>query len=333
MRFPWKQTSSVAHYMKRMKKSGRSKFPLVLQLEPLHACNLSCSGCGRIREYKDLLSEMLPIGACLNAIDECQSPVVSICGGEPLLYPDIKQLVEKTLERGRVVYLCTNGQILSEKLPLFKPSKMFNINVHIDGLAKTHDAIVEKLGAFDKAVNGIVDAKKSGFTVCTNTTLYKQTDAKEIKALFDYLEGLGVDGLLISPGFDYSDVSDQSQFLTREAIIEKFAELRDIGRGKKVWSTPLFLDFLAGRRDYPCTPWGVVTYNVAGWKAPCYLITDTHHARFKEFMEETEWNRYGPGLDPRCKNCMCHCGFEPTVALTATNKFFDALTMTKWTLW
>ncbi|MFH1829694.1 MAG: adenosyl-hopene transferase HpnH [Pseudomonadota bacterium] len=332
MRFPFKQTMAVARYISRMKKQGKKRFPLVLMLEPLHACNLSCTGCGRIREYKDQMSEMLTLEQCLSAIDDSDAPVVSICGGEPLIYPQIKELVEQTIARGRVVYLCTNGQVLDKKLHLFKPHKLFNINVHLDGLAKTHDTIVEKQGAFDKAVAGIVAAKKAGFTVCTNTTVYKQTDTKEIAALIDYLEGLRIDGILLSPAFDYSDVEDQSVFLTRNAIMQKFTELREKGRSKKVWSTPLFLDFLAGAHDFPCTPWGNVTYNVLGWKAPCYLITDEHYDSFESFINDVNWDQYGPGNDKRCTNCMCHCGFEPTVALSATSTLKDALTMAKWTL-
>jgi hopanoid biosynthesis associated radical SAM protein HpnH len=332
VRFPFKQTLTVYRYIKRMKGQGRERFPLVLMLEPLHACNLTCSGCGRIREYRDYMKEMLTLEQCLGAIDESGAPVVSICGGEPLIYPHIKELVEKTIERGRVVYLCTNGWELEKKLSQFRPHKLFNINVHIDALAKTHDSIVEKEGAFDRAVAGIIAAKKAGFTVCTNTTVYRQTDTWEIKALIDYLEGIGIDGVLISPGFDYSDVEDQSLFLTREAIKEKFTELREVGRGKRIWQTPLFLDFAAGKRDFRCTPWGNVTYNVRGWKAPCYLVTDGHHETFDKFMNEVDWDRYGPGKDPRCENCMCHCGFEPTVALASTSNIKDALTMAKWTL-
>jgi hopanoid biosynthesis associated radical SAM protein HpnH len=315
-----------------MKKQGKVRFPLVLMLEPLHACNLSCTGCGRIREYKDQMSEMLSLDQCLKAIDDSGAPVVSICGGEPLIYPHIKELVKQTIARGRVVYLCTNGQDLEKKIGLFRPHKLFNINVHLDGLSKTHDLIVEKKGAFDKAIAGISAAKKEGFTVCTNTTVYKQTDAQEVIALIDYLDGLGIDGLLLSPAFDYSDVEDQSVFLTRDAIKEKFTQLREAGRGKKVWSTPLFLDFLTGARDYACTPWGNVTYNVKGWKAPCYLITDDHFDTYEKFIKDVKWEKYGPGNDKRCENCMCHCGFEPTVALTSTSSLKDALTMTKWTL-
>jgi len=331
VRFPFIQTSTVYSYIKRSRRSGQKRFPLVLMLEPLHACNLTCSGCGRIREYKEHMSKMLSLADCLKAVDDCGAPVVSICGGEPLLYPDVARLTEETLDRGRVVYLCTNGQALEKKLELFRPHKRFNINVHLDGLAKTHDAIVEREGAFDKAVAGIRAAKQAGFIVCTNTTVYSQTDTNEVRALVDFLEDIGIDGILISPGFDYAEVADQSVFLTREAIVEKFKELLPTTRSRKVWNTPLFFDFLAGRRDYPCTPWGNVTYNVLGWKAPCYLITDGHHPNFEGFMKDVPWENYGPGKDERCRNCMAHCGFEPTVALTSTDSISDALRMARWT--
>lgn len=332
MRFPLKQTTAVFRYIRAKKRAGAERFPLVLMLEPLFACNLTCSGCGRIREYRDHMREKLSPEQCLAAVDACGAPVVSICGGEPLIYPEIGALVRACVERGRVTYLCTNGQTLAEKLDDFTPNALFNFNVHLDGLATTHDAIVEKVGAFDRAVAGIVAAKKRGFTVCTNTTVYAQTDIGEIVALVDYLEGLGVDGFLISPGFDYGEVADRTFFLTRERIREKFRMLREVGRRKIVWSTPLFLDYLAGKRDYPCTPWGNVTYNVRGWKAPCYLITDEHYPTWEAFLNEVDWERYGPGNDERCTNCMAHCGVEPTIALAATGSIRDALTMARWTL-
>lgn len=327
-----KQTLTVFQHMRQQKKGGVSRFPLVLMLEPLHACNLTCTGCGRIREYKDHISEMVSREACMKAVDDCKAPVISICGGEPLLYPQIGELVDLIVKRGRVVYLCTNGQVLEKKLGLFTPNKMFNINVHLDGLAKTHDAIVELEGAFDKAVSGIKAAKKAGFMVCTNTTVYKQTSTKEIRELVLFLEDLGVDGMLMSPGFDYSDVEDQSVFLTKDAIVGKFRELSDVTSRPKVWNTPLFYDFLQGKRDYPCTPWGNVTYNICGWKAPCYLVTDGHYTSYDDFISKVDWEKYGPKSDPRCKNCMAHCGFEATVALTSTNSIGDMLTMAKWTL-
>lgn len=332
MRFPLRQTVSIAAYISRQKKAKKQRFPLVLMLEPLHACNLSCTGCGRIREYKDTLSKMVPIEKCLMAVDECGAPVVSICGGEPLLYPEIGRLVDQILKRGKVVYLCTNGQVLDGKLSLFKPHPFFNINVHIDGLKRTHDLIVEKTGAFEKAIEGIKVALATGFTVCTNTTIYKQTSPSEINQLIGELDLLRVNGILLSPSYCYEDVDDQSVFMTRDEIHEKFKAIRKTGNGKRVWSTPLYLDFLAGLRDFDCTPWGNVTYNIRGWKAPCYLMTDGHYDTFSQFMEKVDWGRYGPGKDGRCKNCMVHSGFEATVALKTGESLKDMLRMARWTL-
>lgn len=332
MRFPFKQTAHIARHIARKKKSGAEKFPLVLMLEPLHACNLTCSGCGRIREYSDTVSKMVPLDKCLHAAMECGAPVVSICGGEPLLYPQIKELVDGLLSQKRVVYLCTNGQILDKKINLFEPHPFFNINVHLDGPKKTHDLIVEKDGAYEKAVNSIRKALSRGFTVCTNTTVYKQTDMSEIMTFIDDLARIGVNGILISPAYGYEDVSDQSIFLTKEEIKQKFTELRDKCRGKKIWSTPLYLDFLQGKRDFECTPWGNPTYNIKGWKAPCYLITDGHYETFNEFMKHVDWKRYGPRRDARCAHCMVHCGFEPTVALKTGESIKDIIRMACWTL-
>jgi len=331
MRFPFRQTISVAKYIYSQKNKGTKRFPLVLMLEPLHACNLKCSGCGRIREYKDVLSKMLSLDDCIKASDDCNAPVVSICGGEPLLYHHIIKLVDKLLKKGRVVYLCTNGQILKDKLPLFQPHHMFNINVHLDGLKQTHDIVVEKSGAFDKAMEGIKEALKLGFTVCTNTTIYKQTDVKEIKSFIKEVGQVGVNGILLSPGYSYEDVDDQSIFLTQEESINIFRQISKETKGKKVWSTPLYLDFLEGKRELDCTPWGNVTYNVKGWKAPCYLITDKHFDSYSDFITSVDWNNYGPQKDKRCRHCMVHSGFEATVALKAGASIKDALRMAMWT--
>jgi len=332
MRFPLRQTIAIARYISRQKRSGAKRFPLVLMLEPLHACNLACSGCGRIREYHDSLSKMVPLDTCLKAVDECKAPVVSICGGEPLLYPEIGELVSEILKRGRVVYLCTNGQVLNKKLFLFRPHPFFNINVHIDGPQKMHDAIVEKEGAYAKAMEAIRLALALGFTVCTNTTIYKQTEVEEIRRLIKELEDVRINGILLSPSYGYEDVADQSVFLTRDEIVKKFSSLRSAANGKRIWSTPLYLDFLTGKRQFECTPWGNITYNIKGWKAPCYLITDRHYETFAEFMQCVDWSRYGPGEDRRCEHCMVHSGFEATVALKAGSSFKDALCMARWTL-
>jgi hopanoid biosynthesis associated radical SAM protein HpnH len=308
------------------------RFPIVLMLEPLHACNLTCTGCGRIREYKDSMQERVPLEECLAAVDECGAPVVSICGGEPLIYPQIGPLVRGVLERGRNVYLCTNGVFLRKRLGEFTPNKQFYFNVHLDGLEKSHDAAVEREGVFRAAVEGIKAAKAAGFQVCTNTTIYKETQISEIARLFAFLTELGVDGFQIAPGYGYSAVDDREMFLTREDIHAKFREFERLASRFAVHQTPMYMEFLRGERELPCTAWGNPTYNVKGWKGPCYLITDGHYKTFEELMQRTPWESYGPGNDPRCKNCMMHCGFEPSVALGIGATLGDNLKMLGWML-
>lgn len=332
MRFPFKQTISVAKYIAFKKKQKAERFPLVLMLEPLHACNLKCEGCGRIREYSETLSTQLSLQDCLKAIDDCGAPVVSICGGEPLLYKNIAELVEASIAKGKVTYLCTNGTILDWKLDIFKPHSMFNINVHIDGLEKTHDAITNRPGTFRQITENIKIAKKKGFTVCTNTTVYRETDPKEIGDLFAHLQLLEVDGMLVSPGFDYTDVKDREFFMTKKEINEKFRIIRKLAKKYRVWSTPLFLDFLAGSRNFNCSPWGNITYNIKGWKAPCYLITDEHYKTLDEMVKNVDWKKYEERNDKRCQNCMVHSGFEASVALEISNSWRDVMTMAWWTM-
>ena len=278
------------------------------------------------------MDKMLTLSESLNAIDECGAPVVSICGGEPLIYPEIGELTKETLKRGHVVYLCTNGTLLGKKLDLFKPNRLFNINIHIDGMEKTHDAIVEKEGAFKRIIENVKLAKEAGFTVCTNTTVYKETMASEVEELFKFLTDLKVDGFLVSPGFEYREVGDKEFFLTKEEIQKKFRKILEFSKKYRVWNTPLFLEFCAGLRDYKCTPWGNMTYNVKGWKAPCYLITDDHYKDYNDFIASVPWDRYADGTDRRCNNCMAHCGFEATAALEVQNSLKDMIKMTRWTL-
>lgn len=308
------------------------KFPLVLMLEPLHKCNLNCSGCGRILEYKSTMDQTLSLEQCLSAIDECGAPVVTITGGEPTIYPHIDKLISETLKRGKVVYLCTNGQALAKKLADWQPHPRFNINVHVDGLSDTHDAITGRKGAFDRAIEAIKIAKAKGFTVCTNTTIYKQTDAEEIRGLFGLLKGIGVNGILMAPGFSYEDVNDKSVFLGRAEIVNKFKALKKELKRFPLWNSPLYLDFLTGDRTYSCLPWGTVTYNVRGWKAPCYLITDKHYKTFKEYIDNISRDSYGWDNDLRCKNCMVHSGFETAASMEVSKSVKDTAKMIWWTL-
>jgi hopanoid biosynthesis associated radical SAM protein HpnH len=308
------------------------RFPLVLMLEPLHTCNLTCTGCGRIREYESTITQRLTLEQCLGAAEECGAPIVSICGGEPMLYPEIGALTAKLLERNKHIYLCTNGMFTCKRLREFKPNDKFFFNVHLDGLEKTHDFAVEREGVFREAVEGIKAAKQAGFKVCTNTTIYKETDLKEIEALFEFLEQFDVDGHMVSPAYGYSAVNDREIFMTREDIVEKFQDIDRLAKRFRLNSTPVYLEFLQGRRDLPCTAWGNPTYNVKGWKGPCYLITDGHYKTFEQLMTETPWEIYGHGNDPRCEHCMVHCGYEPSAALGINGKLGDSWKLLSWAM-
>jgi hopanoid biosynthesis associated radical SAM protein HpnH len=308
----------------------KKRFPLVLMLEPLHACNLTCTGCGRIREYEESIRDVVPLEKCLAAVDECGAPMVAIAGGEPFLYPQLGALTAAILARGKVVYLCTNGMFIRKKLGEFTPHEKFYFNVHLDGMEKNHDIAVERPGVFREAIDGIRAAKAAGFKVSTNTTVYAETDMKEIEELYEFLATLGVDGHTIAPAYGYSAVNEREIFMTREMIIEKFQDIDRLSRKFPISNSPLYLEFLAGKREYPCTAWGNPTYNVKGWKGPCYLITDAHYDTFEELMTKTQWEHYGQGNDPRCDQCMAHCGYEASAAYGVNPKPGDTLKLVTW---
>ncbi len=338
MRFPLSLTANMVGYMAKKMLAGPKRFPLVLMLEPLHACNLTCTGCGRIREYAQTIKEKLTLQECLDSVDEAGAPIVSICGGEPMIYPEIGPLVKNILKRRKNIYLCTNGMFIKKRLHEFRPDSRFFFNVHLDGLEATHDLAVERAGVFKAAVEGIVAAKKAGFLVCTNTTIYKETNLDEIERLFAYLTKLNVDGFLLAPAYGYSAVHATNPqgaaeiFMTRDDIRAKFKEAEAKLGKYRLMSSPIYMEFLSGKRELGCTSWGNPTRNVKGWKGPCYLITDAHHKSFNDLMENTHWEDYGPGQDPRCEHCLMHCGFEPTAALGTSAKFGDAYKMLKWQL-
>jgi hopanoid biosynthesis associated radical SAM protein HpnH len=338
MRFPLTLTTTMVGYMAGKALKREKRFPLVLMLEPLHACNLTCTGCGRIREYSTTIKDRLTVEECLASVDEAGAPIVSICGGEPLIYPDIGRLVKGVLKRRKHIYLCTNGMFIAKRLHEFRPTSRFFFNVHLDGLEDTHDVAVERRGVFKAAVEGIVAAKKRGFLVCTNTTIYKETDLGEIDRLFAYLTKLGVDGFMLSPAYGYTAVKQTNPtgaaeiFMTRDDIRAKFKEAQGLLGKYRMMSSPIYLEFLSGERELTCTAWGNPTRNVKGWKGPCYLITDEHHKTFRELMDNTPWDNYGYGKDPRCEHCMVHCGYEPSAALGVNKRLGDSLKMLLWQL-
>ena len=327
MGIPLKQALAVGKYVVGQRLRGRRRYPLVLMLEPLYRCNLACAGCGKIQHPEETLRRQLTPEQCFAAADECGAPVVSIAGGEPLIHPHIGDIAAGLVARGRVVYLCTNGILLEERLGLFRPDDAFNLNVHLDGDERRHDASVQRAGVHRAAVRAIRAAKARGFRVTVNCTIFVGHDAAELHRFFDEVTALGVDGIMISPGYAYDRAPDQEHFLRREQTRALFREvLRPAAqRGWSFNLSPLYLDFLQGRVEYQCTPWGSPTYGVLGWQRPCYLLADGYAQTFRELMETTEWDRYGAGRDPRCEGCLMHCGYEPTAVEDGMSSLRNAL--------
>ncbi|MEM9089398.1 MAG: adenosyl-hopene transferase HpnH [Cyanobacteria bacterium P01_F01_bin.53] len=316
------QAISVGQYLMTQRLQGRKRYPLVLMLEPLFRCNLACSGCGKIQHPKEILKQNLSPEECFAAAEECGAPVISIPGGEPLLHPQIDEIVQGLINRKKFVYLCTNGLLLEKSLHKFTPSPYLSFSVHLDGTKELHDQCVDRKGVFDIAVSAIRAAKARGFRVTTNTTVFAGTEPKEIQDLFDYLTELEVDGIMVSPGYSYEWAPDQEHFLQREQTKALFREiLSPFQRGKKSWEfnhNPLFLDFLTGQKDYDCTPWGSPSFSVLGWQKPCYLLNEGHYKTFQELLDNTNWDEYGvKSGNPKCADCMVHCGYEPTAAVDA----------------
>lgn len=388
MRFPFALSAKIAAHIVKHKLRRTPKFAMVLQLEPLHTCNLTCTGCGRIREYSTSLKDMVPLDRCLAAANDCDAPMVSICGGEPLIYPQIEELVAGLLAQRRIVYICTNGvfmrkkmreylaatytplqettlhRLLAEKLitdkeadtirqgrpngrPVISPTMWMYWNVHVDGLEYTHDLIVEREGVFKECVEAVKMAKILGYQVATNTTVYRETDVEEIENMFRFFSWLGVDGHTISPGYDYDAAkkdmvrrlgkNPEEFFLTREMTVAKFARILDWGRMFTIFGTPVYQEFLAGKRELTCTAWAIPTYNIKGWKAPCYLMTDGHYPSYREMLEQVAWDKYGVvngiARDPRCENCMVHCGYDPSGALGTSYQRGDHWKNFKYNFW
>ncbi|MGB9610423.1 MAG: adenosyl-hopene transferase HpnH [Bryobacteraceae bacterium] len=314
MAIPISQMWTVATYVLKQKLKGRRRYPIVLMLEPLFRCNLACAGCGKIQYPVHILKQNMPPEECFRAVDECGAPIVSIPGGEPLLHPQIHEIIEGLIARKKYIYLCTNALLLKEKLHLFRPSKYLTFSVHLDGQKEHHDFSVCREGGYEIAVEAIREAVRRGFRVTTNTTLFDGADPKSVRAFFDEMMDLGVEGMMLSPGYAYEKAPNQELWLQRERTKKLFRLI--LSNRKKGWVfnlSPLFMEFLMGLRELSCTPWGMPTYNLFGWQRPCYVQQDGYAESFRELMEETEWERYGPESgNPKCANCMMHSGFEAT---------------------
>jgi hopanoid biosynthesis associated radical SAM protein HpnH len=327
---PLRQAVRIAGYLVAQRVRGRTKFPLLVELEPLFACNLACAGCGKIQQPADELRRRMPVEQAVAAIEECGAPMVSIAGGEPLMHPQIDTMVNELVKRKKFVYLCTNALLLRQRWDRFdfRPSPYFGFTVHLDGLRERHDASVRKDGVFDEAVEAIRWLKERGFRVTTNTTVFNTDSAQSVIEILDYVnDDLEVDQMMISPAYAYEKAPDQEHFLgvteTRELFAKAFAE-----GNRKRWRlnhSAVFLDFLEGKRDLECTPWGIPSYSLLGWQRPCYLLADGYAATYQELIETTDWSKFGRGRDPRCANCMAHCGYEPTAVLATMGSLRESI--------
>src|SRR5580693_2065656 len=328
MSMPLRVSMRIGTHLMKQKLSGNKKFPLLVELEPLFACNLKCNGCGKIQQPASVLKQRMPVEQAVAAIEEANAPMVSIAGGEPLMHPQIEVIVQELIKRKKFVFLCTNAVLLPKHLHKFKPSPYFRWVVHIDGLRERHDESVSKEGVFDQAVAAIKLAKAAGFQVYTNSTFFNTDSPQAVIDVLNYLnDELKVDRMEISPGYAYEKAPAQDRFLGVEQTRELFREAFSEGRRKK-WRlnhSPLFLDFLEGKAEFDCTAWGIPSYSLFGWQRPCYLMADGYTETYKELLETTDWSKYGRGKDPRCDNCMAHCGYEPTAVLQTTRSLRQSL--------
>ena len=329
MAVPLIQALRVGGYVVKQKLRGVRRYPLVLMLEPLFRCNLACAGCGKIDYPDDILNRRLSVAECLDAVDDCGAPVVSIPGGEPLLHKEIGEIVAGIVARKKFVYLCTNAMLLEKKLHLFTPSPYLTFSVHLDGLRDEHDRAVCQEGVFDRAVAAIRAARDKGFRVNINCTLFDGAVPENVAEFFDFCGTLGVEGITVSPGYAYERAPDQTHFLTRKRTKQLFRDIFSLGKGRS-WrfsQSVMFLDFLAGNQSYHCTPWGNPTRNIFGWQKPCYLLGEGYVSSFRELMETTEWDRYGTGAYEKCADCMVHCGYEPTAVSDTVARPLRALSV------
>ena len=331
MKFPLRSTVQIGRYVASQK--GVERYPLVLMLEPTLGCNIACIGCGKIREYESNKAR-LTVDECVDSGAQCAAPVVSICGGEPLIYKGIEEVVAGFLEMKKNIQLCTNALRLEELLDRFTPNPRLTWVVHLDGMRDIHDYICDYPGLWDVAISAIRAAREQGFRVTTNTTIFKETEVADVIEMMRFLtEEVGTDGMLVAPGYQYSQI-DPNLTMTRSEHEEKFRAIRSAARtnGYRWLASPIYQDFLTGDRSLPCTPWGSITRNPYGWKGPCYLLTDAIFPTYEALMDGMEWERYGPGNDPRCEHCGIHCGFEPSATLATTSSLKETVRSLAWTL-
>lgn len=320
---------SNAKHMIQQRGKGRKRYPTVLMLEPLYTCNLACIGCA-VERHTGKLKDRLSVEKCLEAARVTEVPTVALCGGEPTLYPELPELIQGLIDMGKHIIMCTNALVLDKKVfDIIPPSKQLFVNVHLDGMKATHDYVCARDGVFDKAVAMIKESKARGYLTLTNTTVFKETDVKEVEELCDYLTEMNVDGILISPGYQYESV-ERDIFLTQSQIHDKFKRIRQLNKKYKLTATPAFLDFAAGLIELKCSPWSTVNYTPKGWKGPCYLIGEQFYDDFDTFWNAADWDYWETRQDRRCANCKMHSGFEHSAAQAAGRNLKSMAQMASW---
>ncbi len=331
MRYPIGFTMAQVKHRRKMEREGKSRFPTVLMLEPLYTCNLACIGCS-VERHTGKLKDRMSLETCFKAVDDCGAPIVNLCGGEPTLYPELKELIEGLIARGKYIILCTNALKLDTKLyGIVPPHPQLFLMIHLDGMKKTHDYVCNKEGVFEHAVAMIEKGRELGYTIYINTTVFKETEISEVEELCQMVDRLKVKGILISPGYEYQSV-ERDIFLTRDQIHEKFQHIREFARKYKVSATPGFLEFAAGLKELPCAPWSTVNYTPMGWKAPCYLVGDKFTPDWETFWNKTNWEYWESRIDSRCQNCKMHSGFEHSAVEEALKTMRGTLQLTAWSL-
>ncbi len=329
MRFPTHITTDAIKHQIHNGLKGNKRYPMVLMLEPLYTCNLACLGCA-IERHTGKIEDRLPVEKCIQAVEASNAPIVSICGGEPTIYPEIKELIESIIERKRHIYLCTNALLLDTRIfDRVAPHKRLTINIHLDGMKHTHDLVCDREGVFDKAIEMIRESKRLGYHTTINTTIFKETEMREVEELCEFVTGLGVDGILLAPGYHYESV-DRDIFLSKQEIQNKFKQVLELSKKYRLMSTPLYLEFTAGMREYSCSPWSTVTYTPRGWKGPCYLIGKAYYESWEEFWTSVDWGYWESRQDRLCQNCMMHSGFEASAMFELKNSPRDMMRMAAW---
>lgn len=302
----------------------------MLTLDPLGKSGFG-GCCGKQAETEaGANGPMLSVAQCMAAMQECDAPIVLIRGGEPLEYPEIASLTRAILGRGKHLFLCTDGALIRRRLHMIPPYTNFFWNVKLDGTEAVHDSRTGRAGLFVEALDGIKAAKNAGFFVVVTSTIYPNTDVHDLAALYERLHAMHVDGYTLSPHYPAEKLCRDGSAKFHEKMHARFSEASERLSAYNLLISPIYLEYLRGERELDCSVWGSPVYGPHGWSAPCYLQNAKYAKSYKGLLEETLWENYGRGLNPRCENCQCPAGFETAAILGANPKAGDLWKMLTW---